>query len=133
MFSDKHVRIFVLVKSILSLALSLSILFPAWINTSLLVHYRINKEYYAQNLCENQERPEMKCEGSCQLSKQLKQAENSQSKKEMRYVTAEWQLFLAAQRFEFSRALPIVEHQGYYLMSQTEFSNELLTPPPQLL
>lgn len=34
--------------------------------------YRLNKAYIAGNLCENRDKPEMKCEGRCYLCKKLK-------------------------------------------------------------
>jgi hypothetical protein len=34
--------------------------------------YQLNKEYIAKNLCENRNRPEMKCDGKCYLCKRLK-------------------------------------------------------------
>jgi hypothetical protein len=37
----------------------------------LLVNYQIQKTYYIEVLCENQEEPEIQCEGKCHLSKQL--------------------------------------------------------------
>jgi len=44
------------------------------------VSYWANKEFIASTLCENKDRPAMKCEGRCHLSKQVKeQQERSNS------------------------------------------------------
>ncbi|WP_153799936.1 hypothetical protein [Foetidibacter luteolus] len=41
------------------------------------LQYNINQEYIAENLCENKSRPEMHCNGQCQLKKQLDHANDS--------------------------------------------------------
>jgi len=46
------------------------------------VGYLINKDYIAANLCENKDKPEMNCEGKCQLTVQLaKDVEQKQDNK----------------------------------------------------
>ena len=44
------------------------------------IYYLLNKDYIAQNLCENNDKPELQCEGKCHLTKQLKK--NSQKEKD---------------------------------------------------
>lgn len=41
------------------------------------LHYLINQDYIAANLCENKARPAMKCYGKCQLRKQLAKTSDS--------------------------------------------------------
>lgn len=41
------------------------------------IWYVVNKEYVAQELCENQEIPMLNCNGKCYLSKQLEKAESA--------------------------------------------------------
>lgn len=41
------------------------------------IWYVVNKEYVAQELCENQNIPMLNCNGKCYLSKQLKKAESA--------------------------------------------------------
>ena len=36
------------------------------------VEYEINKKYISEVLCENKDKPKMKCNGKCHLKKQLK-------------------------------------------------------------
>ena len=38
-------------------------------------NFYINQNYIAKNLCENRDKPQLKCCGKCQLSKKLKQEE----------------------------------------------------------
>ncbi len=44
-----------------------------------LVNFQINKEYIAENLCENKEEPESCCEGSCHLTKELVKVEEAEN------------------------------------------------------
>lgn len=46
------------------------------IKLGIIAYYELNKNYIAQNLCENRDKPQMKCCGKCYLRKQLKKAED---------------------------------------------------------
>lgn len=41
------------------------------------MHYWFNYTYYSEVLCENKDKPEMHCNGSCALSKKLAKAETA--------------------------------------------------------
>ncbi len=41
-------------------------------------NYLVNKDFIAQNYCENKARPELHCEGKCHLKKQLNKEEKSE-------------------------------------------------------
>lgn len=41
------------------------------------VWYEVNQDFVAATLCENQEKPELECNGKCYLMKQLQKAEIS--------------------------------------------------------
>ena len=43
------------------------------------LHYLVNKDYIAANLCENRSRPIMRCYGKCHLRKQLAKTTESSS------------------------------------------------------
>lgn len=59
---------------LLALILHLS----TFLNVGIGLYYYLNKEYIAQQLCENRNRPEMHCNGKCYLTKQLHTAEKAQ-------------------------------------------------------
>lgn len=44
----------------------------------ILINFKINQAYIASVLCENKDKPEMKCNGKCHLNKQLKANEQQQ-------------------------------------------------------
>ncbi|MFT6923922.1 MAG: hypothetical protein ACJA1C_002942 [Crocinitomicaceae bacterium] len=47
------------------------ILFKPVVQLSWEIWYAVNLEYVAEELCENQDEPELKCDGKCYLNKQL--------------------------------------------------------------
>jgi hypothetical protein len=60
-------------------------------------YYQLNKDFIAQTLCENQDKPAMQCEGNCFLSKQLKNLEDKQdAKKPAKDIKAENLVYLPA-------------------------------------
>ncbi len=56
------------------------------------IEYEINKEYIAENLCQNKDSPMMNCKGKCYLKKQVKKAEKKE-KKQNSFITIENSLF----------------------------------------
>ncbi|MFZ4545431.1 MAG: hypothetical protein ACOYOA_15365, partial [Saprospiraceae bacterium] len=46
-------------------AIILQVCGRSWI----VVYYECNKDYIAKNLCENRDRPDLKCHGKCKLMK----------------------------------------------------------------
>lgn len=56
-----------------------SFLFQLGNRVYVLVDFQINKEYIAENLCENKDEPESCCEGSCHLTKELNEVEEKES------------------------------------------------------
>ncbi|MBI1288778.1 MAG: hypothetical protein GC178_14515 [Flavobacteriales bacterium] len=40
------------------------------------LNYWMNKDFIASVLCENKDKPEMKCDGKCHLKKEIRKAEN---------------------------------------------------------
>lgn len=51
--------------------LFVSILAQSMNKALIVLNYQINKDYITKNLCENRNKPAMKCNGKCHLRKQL--------------------------------------------------------------
>lgn len=64
-------------KRVLVLILISSISLPFITKVGVVSNYFFNYDYYSEVLCENKEVPEMNCNGSCQLSKELNNAASS--------------------------------------------------------
>jgi hypothetical protein len=67
-------------KKLLSCFLAFVILSHVFVNVGIGVYYHFNKAYVIQKLCENKNNPGIHCNGHCYLSKQLKKAEEGESK-----------------------------------------------------
>lgn len=45
-----------------------------------IAYYQVNRTYIARVLCENRDRPQLKCDGQCYLVKKLKAQQDKQDK-----------------------------------------------------
>jgi hypothetical protein len=85
--------IFALVLRIItSIVFFIILLAPTFSKCLLVLDYQCNKNYIATYLCENRDKPEMKCEGRCYLCKRFKKEEkkdqdNPERKAETRFET----------------------------------------------
>ena len=61
--------------------------------------YQANREYIMAFLCINREKPQLQCEGKCQLTKKLKAQHEADKKTEERGQKQEIQLNLICQSF----------------------------------
>lgn len=71
-----------MLRKTLSYILILLILSSGFTRFYFYVGYELNKNYIATVLCENINKPELKCNGKCYLSKKIKQAEKEDQKPE---------------------------------------------------
>ncbi|SHG55519.1 hypothetical protein [Winogradskyella jejuensis] len=123
-------------KSVVLILVALTMLFkPFWP----VVDYAANYDYIIKVLCENKDKPELKCNGKCYLSKQLaKEAQesedmpfNSQDKIEIPVV-----LFCQSEEnYEVSQLL-ITQTQQNYNNTQNCYSKlfcDITSPPPKIL
>jgi len=60
-----------------AILLMISLGFQSLVKIGMVAWYQVNKDYIAKNLCENRNKPQMKCCGKCYLRKQLKKADNN--------------------------------------------------------
>jgi hypothetical protein len=68
------------VKQLVAILLITGVLMQSMSKYMVQLDYLINKDYIAKNLCENRNKPQMKCCGKCHLNKQLNKTENDNSK-----------------------------------------------------
>jgi len=67
-------------RSFLAYILLFSIMLPTVSPWGTIAYFHLNREYIAKVLCENRQRPELKCNGQCFLAKKLKQQEDNKDK-----------------------------------------------------
>lgn len=75
-------------RRILAILLLLCLSYQNVARLAIIAWYEYNKEYIAKNLCENRNKPEMKCCGKCYLKKQLKKTE--QGSQDKTNVPSKW-------------------------------------------
>jgi hypothetical protein len=97
------------------------------------VEYQLNRAYYAEVLCQNQDRPELHCDGKCYLAQQLKAA-SSQPESPQAPNSLQVQDFLAAHlapsSIQFFPHCPTPVTGAYQLLAATQ-SPVPPTPPPR--
>lgn len=74
---------------VLAIILFLSLSFQSVVKLGIVAWYEVNKTYVATVLCENKDKPQMKCCGKCFVNKQMKKVdEGSNSEKQLPGKTA---------------------------------------------
>jgi hypothetical protein len=58
--------------------------------------FYINQSYIAQNLCENRDKPQLQCNGHCQLSKKLKDEQRKEQENPERKAENKSEIFYPA-------------------------------------
>ncbi len=98
-----------------------------------LIEYGVNYELITEVLCINKDKPEMNCQGSCHLTKQLQAANGNEEQGEPVQVESEILLlsFIVADKSayffqlnELNISFPLIEE------GESEEFAEILTPPP---
>lgn len=62
------------------LFLAMVVLVQCSMKFAIVAYYQLNKEYIAATLCENKDKPDMKCNGKCYLTKKIKTQEEKETK-----------------------------------------------------
>lgn len=63
-------------KQVLSILLIVLISFPLMIKNYLLFDFQLNREAIEEEFCENKDKPELECHGSCHMSKEIQKVES---------------------------------------------------------
>ena len=67
-------------KRIFAILLTFSFLLQCSAYVLIYADFAANRDYIAKNLCENRDKPDMKCNGKCQLCKRLKDEDKKENK-----------------------------------------------------
>lgn len=118
-------------KSILFLFL---LAFTLHVSSNLLIaiNFLFNQDYIAQTRCENKAKPMLKCNGKCQLSKELKKEE--ERKKDKPTIESVFVLSLPEKTIEFSlpqaQFLTTQNHLAFENTQKPETFSESIFHPP---
>ena len=98
-----------------------------------LIEYGVNYELITEVLCINKDKPEMNCQGSCHLTKQLQAVSSSEQQGDPLQVESEivFFSFVIAKKSEVQFFLNEISfyYPKYATSSQEDFL-EIPTPPP---
>lgn len=96
--------------------------------------YWANQEYIAKNLCENRDKPELKCNGKCHLAKELKKAAEKEKEPASNTTEKVEIIFFALLNELPEKAFQIEErttHSFYWSCSSRSLKVSPDTPPPK--
>ena len=88
------------VKFILAITIFLAMLVQTFSKAFVMADFYLNRATIAQQLCENKDKPQLKCKGNCALKKELER----ENKKEIPQQLQEVKTFLKAERFTIDPA-----------------------------
>lgn len=109
------------------------ILFSQLYNSFVTAVYQANYNYYATELCENQNEPELHCDGKCYFSKQLALAGDNHNETEPPQLLPTLRLFSPSD-FEFTAHPKLVEQSDIFgetanLFPKAPFLGAIEHPP----
>ena len=122
LLSIKFEAIFALMKSIsylISLVLSTLIILSSVRVTLTYVYYELDPVGFIENLCENKDKPELECNGKCQLKK-VAEHETENPKEPLKYISLKEITFFVVEKsklilYTFPQAKKIYsDHKNLY-------------------
>jgi hypothetical protein len=120
----------------IAILLFLSISFQCFVKLGVVVWFNYNKDYIAKNLCENRDKPHMKCCGKCYLKKKLNKVNDEQNRPgsvPMKWDKGEMPVFLIpAATFAFNTIIAddlLTHRSGYDLSLVTRPHPSVFHPP----
>ena len=119
-------------KKLVSISLLFCILLSSLGQSVILVHYLINKNYYATVLCENKAKPKMHCNGKCKMMKEMKEQEKKEQSptaptKEKQETV---QFFLKSTAFTFNIFTETKNYNSFYLLPKVQSVSFSIFHPP---
>ncbi|MDD3771200.1 MAG: hypothetical protein PHC38_00930 [Weeksellaceae bacterium] len=120
---------------ITSIGLIFILLFGILKNSMLLGFYLLDNSNFTEIFCENKEKPELHCNGKCELSKLAKESEN-QNKHSLIQITQDELIIYFNSDFKTDFPLDSSEkivHQFFYLNHYSYDFSQLINHPPALV
>jgi len=123
---------FAALKQLWAIVLLLSMLGQTFSRYIVVLDYRLNKTFIAKNLCENKDRPEMKCEGKCYLCKRLKKEDKKDQDNPERKGENKFELISIEQGYLMThpfRTVRLVEYPYFQEMISNSYATSFFHPP----
>lgn len=121
-------------KKVTAIGLVLLLSLQCFYQLGVITYFQINREYIAEVLCVNKQKPMMNCHGQCFLERNLNLTDNSSEDKAAvptQIQTTEFPIFLISKlTFGFDLRRTLQESQSYYLVnSSCKHALETFRPP----
>lgn len=121
---------------VVAILLLLSLSFQCLVKLGVVTWYEVNKSYVSQTLCENRDKPQMKCHGKCYLKKQLAKTDNSedQSKNKTERSSQTTIDFIVSSgiTLAYVQVAPLPAENGIYRSFVTENIPQPIFHPPAI-
>ena len=93
--------------------------------------FKLNQGYISSVLCENRDKPVLKCNGKCYLTKKLKQAEEKEKSQERDSQKNRFQDAFIQERITFNFPLELIDVLNSIVLKfkLSRHSSELFHPP----
>lgn len=88
------------IRKVISFILILALGFQCLAKLGLITFYQLNKDYISRELCENRNKPKMRCEGKCFLKKNLDRADKAEQQSKEMIKQVEFPVFIQPVRSE---------------------------------
>ncbi len=108
----------------------------ALVNVGIGVYFNLNKAYITQKLCENRNNPSAHCDGHCYLSKQLKKAEEGETKNQSQTLKEKEEVVISLDEHLLISFIPTYTETGYthsYITSVPDAPYREIQQPPKIV
>lgn len=117
-------------KKLIAIALLFIFLLQCSMRTLTVLSFYMHRDYISRNLCENRDKPQMHCNGSCCLKKELKKQEKNEQQLPATLKAADVFYFNEAKISVASPAEKIITHHSPYLLKAfISFPGKVFRPP----
>jgi hypothetical protein len=119
-------------KQVSAILLFLSLFAQTFNRGFILLQYQLNKSYIVAHLCENRNRPEMKCEGRCYLCKKLKKENKKDDQYPERKIGNSEEGFTFQESFSFVKKYRLsssLRYPGFSESLATIYLDRFFHPP----
>jgi len=108
------------------------------INIGCILYYELNIDYIVETYCVNTDKPELKCNGKCYLSKQLQlNSQNSTNSQQTDYTIVEafYPVYYQDVSTPFIRSIVVTVHKNVFPFSigKTSSYDSSIEEPPEVL
>ena len=118
-------------KFILAITIFTAMLVQTFSKAFVMADFYLNRDAISQELCENKDKPQMKCKGNCALKKELER----ENKKEIPQQLQEVKTFLKGERFSIEPTIVITSSNSFGIVSNDNriFRNSIAVFRPPIV